>query len=102
MDHLSRPIFVKREKQTDPPPFLDSYLPFIKPGGFIHLKTDDDTLYEFSVESFASWGHGEIIYHNADIYSGPLYDPVLEHKTYYERLNMGKGKTIKYVKYQVS
>jgi len=96
------PFLLKERNRLTHHRFLDSYLPFIKPGGFIHLKTDDDTLYEFSVESFASWGHGEIIYHNADIYSGPLYDPVLEHKTYYERLNMGRGKTIKYVKYQVS
>lgn len=96
------PFLSKERNRLTHHRFLDSYLPFIKPGGFIHLKTDDDTLYEFSVESFNSWGKGEVIYHHADIYSGPLYDPVLEHKTYYERLNMGRGKTIKYIKYRVS
>lgn len=96
------PFLLKERNRLTHHRFLDSYLPFLKPGGLIHLKTDDDTLYEFSVESFASLGQGEIIYHNADIYGGPLYDPVLEYKTYYERLNMGRGKTIKYIKYRVS
>ena len=36
-----------------------------------------------------------------DIYSDELPDKILEVKTYYEEMNMKKGKTIKYVKFRL-
>jgi tRNA (guanine-N7-)-methyltransferase len=95
------PFLSKESNRLTHHRFLQKYLPIIKNGGYIHLKTDDTTLYEFTLESLQTWEHGEIVYHSADIYSAPLYDEVLAIKTYYETLNMGRGKTIKYIKYKI-
>ncbi len=94
------PFILKERNRLTHHNFLNRYAPFLKDNAIIHLKTDDITLYEFSLESFQSWGKGSIIYHNDDIYSGSLYSPELQYKTYYENLHAGLGKTIKYIKFQ--
>jgi tRNA (guanine-N7-)-methyltransferase len=94
------PFLFKERNRLTHHNFLNRYANILKKGGLIHLKTDDTTLYDFSVESFNSWNRGAIIYHKNDIYSDPLYCPELAHKTYYEQLHQGLGKTIKYIRYQ--
>jgi tRNA (guanine-N7-)-methyltransferase len=93
------PFLFKERNRLTHHNFLNRYATILKKGGIIHLKTDDTTLYDFSLESFQSWGKGEIIYNNNDIYSGDLYCPELEYKTYYEKLHQGLGKTIKYIRF---
>ncbi|HMP32214.1 MAG TPA: tRNA (guanosine(46)-N7)-methyltransferase TrmB, partial [Saprospiraceae bacterium] len=80
----------------------ERYRKLLKKDGIIHLKTDDDILYEFSVESLQSFEHTNILYHNSDIYASPLYNADLEYKTYYEAQHLGKGRKIKYIKTQMS
>ena len=79
------------------PYFLQAYKQFLKLGGKIHLKTDDPTLYEFSVEILQADDDIDLIYKNDDIYSGDLYIPELSFKTYYERMHLEEGKKIKYI-----
>ena len=78
-------------------PFLDRYHPVLKDGGLLHLKTDDPTLYEFSLETLEAHPSYTINYHHADIYSGPLHIPELAYKTYYEAMHLEAKKTIKYI-----
>lgn len=87
----------KSNRRLTSPAFLDLYRRIVKPGGIIHLKTDDDTLYDFTVEEWSNHDLLEVVYQERDIYSGPLAYPELAHETYYERLK-GKGKTIKYIR----
>jgi len=79
--------------------FLKLYRPLLKKGGIIHLKTDDPTLYEFTLETLQD-APVQLIYHNDDIYSGELYTPELKYKTYYEHQHLENRKTIKYVRFQ--
>jgi tRNA (guanine-N7-)-methyltransferase len=92
-------IFKERNRLTHHN-FLNLYAQILKPGAIIHLKTDDATLYKSSLESFNSWNHGTIVFHDDDIYSKDLYIPELIHKTYYEELHQGLGKTIKYIQFK--
>ena len=78
-------------------PFLNRFHPLLKDGGVLHLKTDDPTLYEFSLETLTEHPHYSISYQNDDIYSDTLYTPELNYKTYYERMHLDAGKTIKYI-----
>ncbi len=78
-------------------PFLDRYHPIFKDGGILHLKTDDPTLYEFSLETLRIHPTYTINYHSDDIYNGPLHIPELAYKTYYEAMHLKAGKTIKYI-----
>ena len=82
-------------------PFLDRYKPILKNNGFINLKTDDDTLFEFSMESFTECPFTEIMYSKNDIYSEPLYFKELEYKTYYEVKHLSNNKKIKFIKAQI-
>lgn len=77
--------------------FLNIYRQIMPKGGIIHLKTDDPTLYDFTVEEAPRAG-AQLLYHQDDIYSKPLYEPLLEVKTYYERMHLDIGRKIKYVR----
>lgn len=79
------------------PPFLDRYNKVLKDGGTIHLKTDDPTLYEYTLETLAGRADYTITYYNDDIYAGDLIIPELNYKTYYEKKHLDRGRRIKYV-----
>lgn len=84
------------------PPFLDRYRGIIKDNGTLHLKTDDDTLYEYSVEVGETYPHIQTEYKNDDIYAGPLLFEELDYKTYYENQHLANERTIKYIQYKLS
>ncbi|MBK8698890.1 MAG: tRNA (guanosine(46)-N7)-methyltransferase TrmB [Saprospiraceae bacterium] len=94
------PFLLKERNRLTHHRFLNKYTEFLKPGGHIHLKTDDEVLYEFSLESFNSWNRGKIEYHHQDIYAGPLENEVLNFKTYYENKHLEEGRKIKYIRYK--
>ena len=78
--------------------FLPKYKQLLKPGGYVHLKTDDDTLYMYTLEVLEERGTVPL-YQNDNIYASPLAFPELAHKTYYERGHLERGLTIKYVRF---
>lgn len=82
--------------------FLDKYKKILAPGGLLHLKTDDPVLYEFSLETIKQHPDYNILYTCDDIYSGPLFLPELEFKTYYERKHLEIGRTIKYIQARIA
>lgn len=81
--------------------FLTAYKQLLKKDGLVHLKTDSEELYEFSLESIAAFPGAQMRYHNDDIYAGPLILPELDIKTYYERMHLAEGKKIKYIQWQL-
>lgn len=81
--------------------FLEKYRQLLPPGGLLHLKTDEDNLYEFTLKELDKVAEGfELLYHDHDIYAKPLPLPELEVKTHYERIHLQAGKTIKYVQFR--
>lgn len=91
----------KENRRLTAASFLDRYKKIIKPGGLLHLKTDDTDLYEFTMDTLRQYPGAEILYNNADIYASDLAYPELVHQTYYEILHMGKGKSIKYIRFRI-
>lgn len=89
----------KENKRLTSKRFLELYKMILKPSSPIHLKTDDDGLYHFTLEVLYSLNIVPI-YHSADIYSGSLYTPELAYKTYYEMQHLAAGKTIKYIQFR--
>lgn len=74
--------------------FLPIYERILAPGGRIRMKTDNDQLYAFSLESFAA-RHWEIIETSTDLHhSAFLPDNVM---TEYERKFAQQGKNINYI-----
>lgn len=78
--------------------FLNIYSKILKKGGIVHLKTDDDTLFDFTLETVNARSDYRMIHNFNDIYSLPeLPHPALSLKTYYELMHLSNLKTIKYV-----
>ncbi len=92
----------KENKRLTSARFLDRYQLFLKSGAPIHLKTDDPTLYEFTLETLANYSGAIIQYQNPDIYAGHLLYDELNFKTYYEKSHLAKGRTIKYIRFTIN
>ena len=90
----------KSNRRLTAPNFLDHYRRFLRPDGHLHLKTDDDTLYEFTLETLSKRHDVELLEAHSDIYDGPLPIPELRFKTYYEAKHLAAGKTIKYIRFR--
>lgn len=94
------PFYKKERRRLTHPNFLNLYRKILKDEGVVHLKTDDNMLYEFTMETLRQ-EKIEIIYSNDNIYSKPLYNDDLEIKTAYEKMHLEKRKTIKYVQFKL-
>lgn len=92
----------KENKRLTSPPFLNRYKTIIKPGAIFHLKTDDDTLYQFTLEKLGEYDGAKILYQNDDIYASPLAFDELSYKTYYEKSHLLNGRTIKYIRFTIN
>ena len=91
----------RSNKRLTSSPFLDLYTSYLKPSALLHLKTDDDTLYQFSLETISSHPGFKILLHHHDIYQSEL--PGIEDmdiRTYYEKKHLLAGKSIKYIRFQ--
>ena len=78
--------------------FLPIYKRLLKAGGVVHLKTDSEDLFNFSVESFEEegWECEEII---RDVWKGGA-EGVLAVQTYYESMYLKEARKIKYGKWR--
>ncbi len=90
----------KDRKKLTHPMFLERYKMFLKRDGIINLKTDDDHLYEFTLDLIKEKNY-ELLENQNDIYNWPDISEELKIKTYYELKWLEKGKTIKYLKFRI-
>ncbi|SMO52082.1 tRNA (guanosine(46)-N7)-methyltransferase TrmB [Solitalea koreensis] len=91
-----QPQVSREKKRLTSPRFLSNYKKILKPEGFLHLKTDSDSLYEYTLG--VAREQEELIVHTNDLYKSELLDDILEIKTYYEEKYLAQGKNINYIK----
>lgn len=91
----------QESRRLTSPAFLQRYKGFAKDGATIHLKTDDDTLYEYTLSVVHQYEGARLLTSNDDIYNGTLPIEELSFKTYYENMHLKKGKSIKYISFQL-
>ena len=92
------PQMKKTTKRLTATNFIRSYLSFLKPEGIIHLKTDSNFMFTYTME-MVRVNHFPVLYQTADVYAEKMVDEVLQMKTYYERQWLERGLTIKYVRF---
>ncbi len=97
---FSDPFLRKENRRLTSIYYLDSYLKYTHLQTSFYLKTDDDTLYEFSLKTIADHPNYEIVQCSNNIYAEALQHPALEIKTYYEKMHLQKNKTIKYIEFK--
>lgn len=88
----------KAKKRLTHPRFLRLYHQILKPGGFIHLKTDSPDLYLFT-KNVAELYDLAIIEDSDNIYSEAFVKEELKIKTHYESLDIAQSKKIHYLKF---
>jgi tRNA (guanine-N7-)-methyltransferase len=88
----------KAKKRLTHPRFLRLYQQVLKPGGFIHLKTDSPELYFFTRRVADLYGL-TIIEDSDNVYAGQNIKEELKIKTHYESLDIAESKKIHYLKF---
>jgi tRNA (guanine-N7-)-methyltransferase len=96
-----QPQISREKKRLTYDRFLMMYKKILKPNGIVHLKTDNDGLYEYTLEKIKEFNFN-IIQHSADLYKEPWLDELLSIQTTYEKIYRDKGKNINYLKFQFS
>ncbi|MBK9255308.1 MAG: tRNA (guanosine(46)-N7)-methyltransferase TrmB [Saprospiraceae bacterium] len=91
----------KENKRLTSARFLNRYKNIIKADGILHLKTDDPTLYQFTLDTLHEYPGAKLLYANDDIYASELKYPELLHKTHYEKEHLEAGKKIKYIRFTI-
>lgn len=103
---FSDPQPKKPNKRLTSTIFIERYRRILKPGGIIHLKTDNDLLFDFTENEIKKQGYN-CLFSSWDLY-GELdqlskeEQEILQFKTHYEKLFIRKGDQIKYCKFQVN
>ena len=90
----------KDRKKLTHPMFLERYRRFLRPGGSVHLKTDDDHLTDYTLHLIEKENLPLIEFMN-DVYSTPGLKEDLKIRTYYESKWLESGKKIKYIRFGI-
>lgn len=97
----------RERKRLTSPLFLNRYNKFLKKGGVIHLKTDNEPLYQYTKELLEANGH-QINYATNHLYQSdiiekkPDFAKILNIKTFYEDKFTKLGFNICYLQFQFS
>ncbi len=80
--------------------FLNYYRNFLCDGGLVHLKTDNDMLYEYTHE-LVKYNNLKIRTSTPNLYAVGSEDEILSIRTFYESQYLAKGKTINYISFHL-
>jgi tRNA (guanine-N7-)-methyltransferase len=92
-----RPRLGDTKRRLTSPRFLELYRQILRPGGLVHLKTDSDTLFDYSVELLQERGEANLVY-TRDLYqTSGLLPHAYDIQTTFERKYRELGVPIKYL-----
>lgn len=91
----------KERRRLTSPNFIERYKQVLAKGGSINLKTDSRELYEYTLETARdqNWTIHENI---DDVYARHDIPFLTGIQTFYEKIWLGEGKKIHYIKFSVS
>lgn len=90
----------KANKRLTSPRFLNYYKEAIVPGGLIHFKTDNEPLFDYTLEVIQEEGH-ELLLSVKDIYNYDGLEEMKAIKTHYEKLFSAQGYAINYMEFKL-
>lgn len=90
----------KERLRLTSPCFLAKYEQILTDDGVIHLKTDDDQFFAYSLSVVNRFSH-RIIRNTGDLYDSSLEDEVREIQTFYEMKWLAAGKKICYLSFNL-
>lgn len=90
----------KAKKRLTHPKFLRIYQQILRPGGFIHLKTDSPALYRFTLLVIKQY-HCILHEEYKNLYGLGDISEELKIKTYYESLDIAESRRVHYIKFSL-
>ena len=90
----------KLKKRLTHPKYLRLYQSVLRPGGFIHLKTDSPALYNFTRHVIGMYGL-RLEASLDDIHGQPVLDEELKIRTHYESLDIAGSQKIHYLRFSL-
>ena len=103
---FSDPQPKKKRKRLSSPLFVDRYRKILKDGGIVHMKTDSDLLFEYTLEQCQEHQY-HLLFSTWDLYGESISKmdadtaDILNIRTFYESMWLEMGKKIKYCKFKV-
>jgi len=92
----------KREKKRLTNPwFINLYRDFLISEGIIHLKTDDFSLFEYTLDIIRQ-NNLELLFSTNDLYNTEVADEDLFVKTFYEQQFIEEGKKINFLSFRLT
>lgn len=90
----------RRKKRLTSKKFLKKYRKILKKDSPVHLKTDSDQLFQFTLDVIKE-ENCTVERLVKDIYRDTPDDPILTIRTYYEKGHLRENKTIKYIRFKL-
>ncbi|MGX5819934.1 tRNA (guanosine(46)-N7)-methyltransferase TrmB [Chitinophaga lutea] len=88
----------RARKRLTHPRFLALYQQVLPKNGVVHLKTDSAELYEFTQAVIAAAGC-TLLEDIPDVYALQPVPELLQIQTFYERMHLADGRTIRYLRF---
>jgi len=88
------------KRRLTSPRFLELFKRLLKPGGFLRLKTDNTSLFEYTLEEVQLRDDIVDLEFTRDLYTSPLRPECFDIKTRYEQEFAAKGELIKYLRFR--
>ncbi len=90
----------EEKRRLTSPRFLEIYKEVLQPGSWIHLKTDNLALYEYTLEVLRASMDIHNVAYTDNLYRSDLYGLEQQIETTYEQKFARRGINIKYVRFQ--
>jgi len=90
-------------KRLTHPVLLEYYRHVLSENHLIHLKTDNDDFFEYTLNVIAEQHH-QLLCHSHDLYNDPnenIGNEPRSIQTFYEKMWLKEGKTIKYLRFRI-
>ncbi len=94
------PQMKKATKRLTSTYFMERYRRILKPGGKIHLKTDSNFMYTYTC-AMADHNGLPVEFRSNDLYASGDADHILSIQTHYEKQWLERGKSIKYIVFEL-
>ena len=79
---------------------MERYKNVLEPGGIIHLKTDNEKLYKYTLGIIREYGH-HLIFNSDDIYQSDVFHEATAIQTFYEEIYRKDGIPIRYIEFKL-
>jgi len=89
------------KRRLSSPRFLNLYREVLQPNGFIHQKTDNRELIDYTLE-VVHYYNFPLDYSTYDVYKTESKNDLVEIQTYYEKIYLKEGIPINYMKFRLN